>query len=120
MFRSYNSDAPRLHPDVQRFWRQLAAYAAPALPLGRRCAHRARLAVGWSRERMRVAETEGQIKGAARRAPRSQSARGFAAAPQGVLRVPRSAWNLQPCWVCRVPFALCCAAVRWGRCHGTR
>jgi hypothetical protein len=62
---------------------------------------------------MRKAETEGQIKGVARRAPPSQSARGFAAAPQGVLRVPRRGWN--PCdnGVCRVPFAMHFATVSW-------
>lgn len=66
---------------------------------------------------MRKAETEGQIKGVARRAPPGQSARGFAAAPQGVLRVPRRDWNPHGSGVCRVPFPMRCATVRWSL-HG--
>jgi hypothetical protein len=66
---------------------------------------------------MRKAETEGQIKGVARRAPPSQSARGFAAAPQEVLRVLRGDWNPHGSGVCRVPFASHCATVRWSL-HG--
>lgn len=62
---------------------------------------------------MRKAETEGQIKEVARRAPRGQSAHGFAAAPQGVLRVPRRDWNSHGSGVRRVPFAMRCATVRW-------
>lgn len=62
---------------------------------------------------MREAETEGQIKGVARRAPPSQSARGFSAAPQGVLRVPRRDWDPHGSGVCRVPFAVRYATVRW-------
>lgn len=61
---------------------------------------------------MRKAETEGQIKGVARRSLPSQSARGFAAAPQGVWRVPRRDRNPYGSSVYRVPFARRCAAVR--------
>lgn len=61
---------------------------------------------------MRKAETEGQIKGVARRTPPSQSARGFAAAPQRVLRVPRSGWNPHGSGVFRVPLPMHCATVR--------
>ncbi len=68
---------------------------------------------------MRKAETEGQIKGVARRAPPSQPARGFAAAPQGVLRVPRRGWNPHSSGVCRVPFALSWATARWSF-HGSQ
>jgi len=68
---------------------------------------------------MRKAETEGQIKGVARRASPSQSARGFAAAPQGVLLVPRRDWNPHGNGVCRVPIAMHCATVR-GSPHGSR
>jgi hypothetical protein len=68
---------------------------------------------------MRKAETEGQIKGVARRAPPSQSARGFAAAPQGVLRVPRRDRNPHVGGVCRVPLAMPCVTVRWSF-HGSR
>lgn len=66
---------------------------------------------------MRKAETEGQIKGVARRAPPSQSARGFAAAPQGVLRVPRRVGDPHGSGVCRVPLPMRCATVRWSL-HG--
>ena len=106
---------PTLEPRsiVQTACRQHAARAAPPLPLGQRYAPRARLAAGRSRERMRGEKAEGQIKGAARRAPPTQSARGFAAAPQGVLRVPRGAWNPHGGCVFRVPFAMLCAALRW-------
>jgi hypothetical protein len=106
-----------LHSTVQTSCGQRAAFAAPLLPLGRRGALCAWLATGRSRERMREAETEGQIKGVARRAPPSQPARGVAAAPQGFLRVPRRAWNPHGSGVCRVPFAIRCAAVRWSL-HG--
>lgn len=62
---------------------------------------------------MREAETEGQIKGVARRAPPSQSARGFAAAPQEVLCVPHRACKPHDSSICRVPLAMRCAAARW-------
>lgn len=68
---------------------------------------------------MRKAETEGQIKGVARRAPSSQSARGFAAAPQEVLRVPRRGWELHGSGFCCVPLAMRCAMVRWSQ-HGSQ
>ncbi|MDB5875348.1 MAG: hypothetical protein JWQ07_4790 [Ramlibacter sp.] len=115
--RAAAGHAPALHPVVQGARRQRAARAAPPLPLGQRCAPLGRLAAGRSRERMRKAETEGQIKGVARRAPPIQSARGFAAAPQGVLRVPRRGWNPHCSGDCRVPFPMRCTRVRWGL-HG--
>lgn len=115
--RTAAGHAPALHSFVQGTRRQRAARAAPPLPLRQRCEHCARLAASRSRERMRKAETEGQIKGVARRAPPSQSARGFAAAPQGALRVPRRAWNPHGSGVYRVPLPMCCAAVRWSL-HG--
>jgi hypothetical protein len=111
--RTAAGQAPALHSVVQGARRQRAARAAPPLPLGQRCAPRGRLAASRNRERMRKAETEGQIKGVARWAPPSQSARGFAAAPQGVLRVPRRGWNPHGSSVCRVPFPMRCASVRW-------
>jgi DNA-binding transcriptional LysR family regulator len=115
--RTAEGRVPALHSVVQRARRQRAASAAPPLPLGQRCAPGARLAAGRSRERKRKAETEGQIKGVARRAPPSQSARGFAAAPQGVSRVPRRAWNPHGSGVYRVPLPMRCAAIRWSL-HG--
>lgn len=111
--------ASRLHSVVQTSCRQRAASAAPSLPLGQRCALGAWLAVGRSWERMREAGTEGQIKGAARRAPPSQSARGFAAAPQRVLRVPRRDWGPHASGLCRVPPPMRCATVRRSR-HGSQ
>lgn len=115
--RTAAGHASVLHSVVQGARRQRAACAAPPLPLGQRCAPCARLAAGRSRERMRKAETEGQIKGPARRDPPSQSARGFAAAPREVLRVPRKGRNPHDSGVCRVPFAMRCATVRWSL-HG--
>ncbi len=108
----------RPHSDVQRARRQRAAPAATAPPSRLRCAPRARLAVGRSRERMRGAETEGQIKGVARRAPEIQSARGFAAAPRGRSRVPCRHGNPHGSGVCRVPFAIAHAVVRSGLRYG--
>jgi hypothetical protein len=115
--RTATDHAPALHSAVQGARRQRAVRAAPPLPLGQRCAPGAWLAAGRSRERMRKAETEGQIKGVARRAPPSQSARGFAAAPQGVVRVPRRGWSTHCSGVCYVPFAVRFATVRWNL-HG--
>lgn len=105
------------HSIVQGARRQRAACAAPQLPPGQRCAPGARLAASRSRERKRKAEMEGQIKGVARRAPPSQSARGFAAAPQGVLRVPRRVGDPHGSGIRRVPFAMHRATVRWSL-HG--
>jgi len=115
--RTAAGHAPELHSVVQGAHRQRAARAALPLPLGQRCALRVRLAASRSRERMRKAETEGQIKGVARSAPPSQSARGFAAALQGVLGVPRRCWNPHGNGVCRVPLPMHCATVRWSL-HG--
>ena len=115
--RTAAGHVPVLHSVVQGARRQRAARAAPPLQIGQRCAPGARLAASRSRERKRKAETEGQIKGAARRAPPSQSARGFAAAPQGTLRVPRRGWNPHGNGVCCVPLPMYCAAVRWSL-HG--
>ncbi|MNU84699.1 hypothetical protein D3C71_744250 [compost metagenome] len=64
------------------------------------------------------AETEGQIKGVARRAPESQSARGFSAAQRRVSRVLRRHGDSHGCGVSRVPFAMGYAMVRSGLCHG--
>ena len=108
----------RPHSDVQRAWRQRAAPAATAWPSRLRCAPRARLAVVRSRERRRGVETEGQIKGVARRASPSQSARGFAAAPRGVSHVPCGHGDPHGYGVCRVPFAIACAVARSGLRHG--
>jgi hypothetical protein len=110
---------PALHSVVQRARRQRAACAALPLSFGQRCAPGARLAAGRSRERMRKAEMEGQIKGVARCAHPSQSARGFAAAPHLVLWVPRSTCIQHDSGVCRVPFAMRCATVRWSF-HGCK
>jgi len=52
-----------LHSAVHTSCRQRAAPAASSLPLAQRCAPGAWLAVGRSWERMRMAETEGKIKG---------------------------------------------------------
>lgn len=118
--RTAAGHAPALHSVVQGARRHRAARAAPPLPLRQRCAPGARLAAGRSRERMRKAKTEGQIKGVARRASPSQSARGFAAAPQGVLRVPRRVGDPHGGGVCRVPLTICCATVRWSLRHGRK
>lgn len=67
---------------------------------------------------MREAKRQGQIKGPARRALGSQSARGFAAAPRGVLRVPRGHRNPHANRLCRVPFALGCVTLRQRHRHG--
>lgn len=108
----------RLQSDVQTACRQRAAPAAPSLPRGQRCAPRALLEVGWSRERMRETETEGKIKGAARAGLRSQSARGFVTAPRSQRRVPCRHTTSPGTDVCRVPFSICCAAFHWSLCHG--
>lgn len=104
--------APALHSIVQGARRQRAARAALPLPLKQRCAPGAPLAAGRSRERMRKAETEGQIKGVARRAPPSLSARRFAAAPQWVLRVLHRNWNPRGSGGPRVLSPMRCATVR--------
>lgn len=108
----------RLQSDVQRARRQCAAPAAPPLPLGQRCALRARLAVGRSRERMREAETEGKIKGAARSGLRSQSARGFGAAPRFQRWVLCRHTTPLGADACRVPCSIDCAAFLWRLSHG--
>lgn len=107
-----------LHSIVQGARRQRVVRATPPLPRGQRYAPGARLAAGRSREWMRKAETEGQIKGVAHRAPESQSARGLAAAPRDISRVPCRRGNPHGCGVCRVPFAMVYAMVRWGLRHG--
>lgn len=68
---------------------------------------------------MREAKTEGQIKGGARRASPSQSARGAAAAPQEVLRVPRRDWQPHGSGLCCVPLAIRCAMMCWSQ-HGSQ
>lgn len=67
---------------------------------------------------MRGARAEGQIKGAARGAAASQSARGLAVAPLGVPCVPRGHRNVRRRCRCRVPFALHSATLRQGLRHG--
>lgn len=108
----------RLQSDVQTSCRQRAAPAAPPRPLGQRCAPRARLAVGRSRERMREAETEGKIKGVARLGLPSQSARGLGTAPHLRPSVPRKHAMPYGARVLRVPLPIHCAMLRWGLCHG--
>jgi hypothetical protein len=119
--RNAASPTHRLQSNVQKFRRQGAADAALLVPCWHRCALVARLAVGRGRgrgrERMREAETEGQIKGVARPAPPRQSARGFAAAPQGLMRVPRRDRNPRSSGGRRVLLPMRCATVRWSP-HG--
>jgi len=62
---------------------------------------------------MRKAETEGQIKEAARPARQCESARGFSAAPPRLLRVPRSVWIPLGSGLCCVPISMRFATVRW-------
>lgn len=104
---------------VQGYCHRRAAPAAVSLSFGQRGAGNVRLAGGQSRERMRRANTEGQIKGVARRALPNQSARGFVPAPPSALRVPRRASGPRPSGVCRVPLETRCDGVRWGL-HGSR
>lgn len=115
--RNAASPTHRLQSNEQKFRRQGAADAALLVPCWHRCTLGARLAAGRSRERMREAETEGQIKGVARPAPSRQSARGFAAAPQGLMRVPRRDWSSHGNGVCSVPLTMRCATVGWSL-HG--
>lgn len=107
----------RLQSDVQTAWRQRAAPAAPSLPRGQRCAPRALLAVGWSRERMREAETEGKIKGPARMCLSSQSARGLGTAPGRVHAVPCWGRTGPAAGAWCVPFPIPCARARWSGLH---
>lgn len=113
-----NAAAPalRLYSAVQTSCSQRAAWAAPPLPPGQRCAPRARLAVGRSRERMR--ETEGKIKGAARSCLQSQSARGVAAARRLVARVPSRSVNPEGAGLGHVLSSMRYAALRWSWFHG--
>jgi len=104
--------------DAQTSCRQRAAPVAPTLPLGLRCAPRARLAVGRSRERMREAKTEGKIKGLARLGPPSQSARGFGAARRARPGVLSRHAKSDSCKLCCVPSSIHCASLRWSLRHG--
>lgn len=108
----------RLRSDVQRARCQRAARAAPPLPLGQHCAPSVRLAAGRSRERMREAKTEGKIKGAARSGLRSQSARGFGAAPRFQRWVLCRHTTPLGADACRVPCSIDCAAFLWRLSHG--
>lgn len=108
----------RLQSDMQRPRRQRAAPAAPPLPPGQRCAPGARLAASRSRERMREAQTEGQIKGAARRHPKSQSARGVGAAQHLLVPVLLQCAIPRRLGVARVPLPILCAPMRWSVRHG--
>jgi len=116
--RNARAHTLRPHSNVQTFRRQRAAPAAPSLPRGQRFAPSARLAAGRSLERMREAKTEGQIKGAARRHPRSQSARGVGAAPHLLVLVPRQCATPRRSGIARVPLAILCAPLRWSAQHG--
>lgn len=97
---------------VQMSCRQRAVIAALALPVRQRGTPCVRLARYRSRDPRGPVKAEGQIKEVARRAPPSQSARGFAAAPQELLRVPRKGWKPRHSGVRRVPYAPRCATVR--------
>ena len=108
----------RPHSDVQGARRQRAARVAPLLPFGQRCAPRARLAMGRSRERMREAKTEGQIKGAARRHPQSPSARGVGAARHLLMLVPRQCAMPHHGGIARVPLPILCPPLRWSARYG--
>lgn len=110
--RTAASPVFRPHSGVQEIRRRRAAHAALARPCRLRCAPGARLAGCRSRERMRGAEASGQIKGAARRAPHSQSARGLATAPRGATRVPCRHRSPRGCWRGSVPFAINCVTLR--------
>lgn len=111
--RNVAAHALRLHSNVQTFRRQHAAPAAPSLPRGQLCAPSARLVAGRSRERMREAKTEGQIKGAARRRPQSQSARGVGAAQHLLVPVPRQCAMPHCPGIACVPCPILCAPLRW-------
>ncbi len=102
--------APAPHSDVQIASRQRAAPAAPPLPLGQRCAPRARLVDPRSRERMREAETEGKRKGPARDIALGQSARGVGAARRVLPAVP--SWDEEPGAIRPGPRAVY-AVLRW-------
>lgn len=110
--------ALRLRSDVPRARRQRAAPAAPSLPRGQRCVPRALLALGWSWERMREAETEGKIKGAARTCLRSQSARALETAPRLQRWVLCRHTTPPGAHACHVPCSICCAAFLWSLSHG--
>lgn len=116
--RTAPAHARRLYAVVQSAGGRHAAHAAPVLPLEQRCASCVHLVAGWSRGRMQGPETAGQIKGAARRAPETQSARGFDAAPRGASRVPCGHRTPHDCGVCSMPLATEDAEVRWGLRHG--
>lgn len=117
--RTAAKEVLRPHFDVQGARRQRAAPAALARPW-QRCALRARLAAGRSRERMREAKTEGKRKGPARLRPPTQSARGLDTAP----RLPRRVLRVSRCAPAagglRVPFPMHCALMRWRLRHGIR
>ena len=67
---------------------------------------------------MREAKTEGQIKGAARRHPQSQSARGVGAARHLLVPVPRQCAMPHRRGIARVPLPILCAPLRWSARHG--
>ena len=70
------------------------------------------------REQTGEVEAEGQIKGPARRAVGSQSARGLAAAPREGVRVPRTGRMPQRRGRCRVPSTMHCDTPRQRFCRG--
>jgi hypothetical protein len=67
---------------------------------------------------MRKAETEGQIKGAARRHPQSQSARGVGAARHLLVSVPRQCATPHRWGIARVPLPILCPPLRWSARYG--
>ncbi len=109
----------RLQSYVQRARRQCAVPAPSSLHRGQRCAPGARLAAGRRRERMREAETEGKIKGAARVILPSQSARGLGTAPCWAHAVPYRGRILPAAGVDSVLFPIRCAQARWSGRHGS-
>ena len=67
---------------------------------------------------MREAETEGQIKGVARRHSQSPSARGVGAARHLSVPVPLRCAIPHRCGLARVPLPFQCALLRWSARHG--
>lgn len=67
---------------------------------------------------MRKAETEGQIKGAARCHPQSQPAREVGAARHLLVSVPRQCAMPHRWGIARVPLPILCAKLRRSARHG--
>ena len=109
---------PALHAIVQTSYRQRAAVAALARPVGQRDTPCVWLAHSRSRDPRGQAETEGKIKGPARACLQSQSARGVAAARRLVACVPSRSVNPEGTGLDRVPSSMRYAALRWSWCYG--